>query len=186
MSIIENINSKFFVIKDPIWYLKNQNEKNKIYSNSIFLLLAMYYFFRKNNNNLASLFLLLFIGSTTFHYKTNKYTLFFDRITMILVFSYFFHLFYDKISFFNYSILGIITVIYWLYTENLLLFFLYQLAGLLLFLVYYPMDFLKKLILIISYILISYILITYSQVLEKGKYHSLKHLALGSLSLILI
>ncbi len=169
-----------FVIKDPDWYLHNQNTKDKIYSNIIFVLLAIYYY-KKQYKELSFLFLLLAIGSTIFHVKTNKYTLFFDRITMLLIFSYFFNIFYNKISFVTYSIIGIITVIYWLYTENLLFYFLFQLFGLILFLVYFKMNLMVKL-----GVVISYVLITYSQIIEKGKYHSLKHIFLGLLSLLIV
>ncbi len=169
-----------FVIKDPEWYLQNQNTKDKIYSNIIFVLLAIYYY-QKQNRELSFLFLLLAIGSTTFHVKTNKYTLLFDRITMILVFSYFFNIFYNKISFVNYSIVGIMTVIYWFYTDNLLFYFLFQLFGLILFLIYFKMNSMLKL-----GVIISYVLITYSQIIEKGKYHSLKHIFLGLLSLLIV
>jgi hypothetical protein len=166
-------------IKDPDWYLTNQNTPDKIYSNAIFLAIGLYHFYNKNEL-LGSLFIFLAIGSTAFHINTNKETLFIDRLAMILVFSYFFNLFYPKISIVNYSLIGILTIVFWYNTEELLYYFLFQLVGLLLFLFYYPMNLYYKLLIIISYVGI-----TYSQLIEQGKYHSLKHIALGLLSLIL-
>lgn len=167
------------IIKDPDWYLLNQNKPDKIYSNLIFLFISIYYFFNKNLL-LGSLFIFLALASTTFHISTNRETLLLDRIAMIFIFSYFFNLFYPSISFFIFSILGILTVMIWYKTEELFFFFLFQLVGILLFLFYYRMNIYYKLIIIISYISI-----TYSQLLKKGKYHSLKHIALGILSLFL-
>ena len=166
-------------IKDPDWYLSNQNTPDKIYSNSIFFILGLYHFYNKNEL-LGSLFIFLGIGSTLFHIQTNKETLFIDRLAMILVFSYFFNLFYPKISIGNYSLIGILTIAFWYKTEELLYYFLFQLLGLVLFLSYYPMNLYYKVIIITSYIGI-----TFSQLIEQGKYHSLKHIALGLLSLIL-
>jgi hypothetical protein len=167
-----------YIIKDPDWYLKDQSKPDKIYSNLIFLAVSIYLY--NKNQQLSLLFFLLFLGSSLFHIKTNRKTLAIDRITMVLVFSYFFHMFYNKIPFMAYSIIGLLSVLYWFLTENLLFFFLYQLGGLLLFLFSYPMDIVKKLIIITLYIGI-----TYSQLLEKGKYHSLKHIALAILSVYL-
>lgn len=174
------------IIKDPDWYLENQNTPDKIWSNFIFILLAIYYmgltpFKRKNNYKLSLLFLLLFFGSFLFHYKTSKETLLIDRITMVLIFSYFFNLFYNKISYLTYVILGILTVLYWYKTENLIYFFSFQAFGLLLFLANYPMKFINKLLLILLYTVFTYI-----QIIDKGKYHSIKHFALGLLSLFIV
>jgi hypothetical protein len=166
-------------IKDPDWYLTNQNTPDKIYSNAIFLAIGLYHFYKKNEL-LGSLFIFLALSSGVFHIKTNKETLFIDRLAMILVFSYFFNLFYPKISIVNYSLIGIFTIVFWYKTEDLLFYFLFQLLGLVLFLFYYPMNLYYKLVIIISYIGI-----TFSQLIEQGKYHSLKHIALGLLSLIL-
>jgi hypothetical protein len=166
-------------IKDPDWYLTNQNTPDKIYSNAIFLAIGLYHFYNKNEL-LGSLFIFLALSSTAFHINTNKETLFIDRLAMILVFSYFFNLFYPKISIVNYSLIGILTIVFWYKTEDLLFYFLFQLLGLVLFLFYYPMNLYYKLVIIISYVGI-----TFSQLIEQGKYHSLKHIALGLLSLIL-
>jgi hypothetical protein len=168
------------IIKDPVWYLENQNTPDKIYSNIIFLLVALYYK-RKNNQKLSILFLLLFFGSSLFHLRTSNKTLLIDRITMVLVFSYFFNLFYNKISFMTFSIIGILTVLYWYKTENLFYYFTFQALGLLLFLIYFPMKLRNKLLLLFIYIFFTYI-----QLIDKGKYHSLKHIALAILSLFIV
>ena len=165
------------IIKDPDWYLKNQNEPDKIYTNAIFFALGIYHF-NKKNQVLGILFIFLGIGSSAFHLNTNKETLLLDRITMIFVFSYFFNLFYPNISIVNYSILGISTVLYWYYNEELLFYFIFQMCGLLLFLFNFPMDIFYKIAIIAAYISI-----TYMQILEEGRYHSLKHIGLGLLSL---
>lgn len=165
-------------IKDPDWYLTNQNTEDKIYSNAIFLAIGIYHW-QNNNQLLGCLFIFLFIGSTWFHVSTNKQTLFIDRIAMIFIFSYFFNLFYPKISISNYSLIGILTIGFWYKTEELLYYFLFQGLGLILFLFHYPINLYYKLLIIISYISI-----TYSQLIKQGKYHSLKHIALGLLSLI--
>ncbi len=167
------------LVKDPDWYLKNQNTPDKIYSNAIFFALGIYHW-KNNNQLLGTLFIFLGIGSTLFHVSTSKETLFIDRLAMILVFSYFFNMFYPNISFTNYSLIGILTIAYWYKTEELVYYFLFQLVGLVLFLLYFPMNLYYKLI-----ITISYITITYSQLIEKGKYHSLKHISLGLLSLLI-
>jgi len=168
------------IIKDPVWYLENQDTPDKIYSNIIFLLLALYYK-RKNNQKLSILFLLLFFGSFLFHCRTSNETLFIDRITMVLVFSYFFNLFYNKISFTTYSLIGILTVLYWYKTENLFYFFTFQALGLVLFLTHFPMKLTNKLLLVSLYTIFTYI-----QIIDKGKYHSVKHFALGILSLFIV
>jgi hypothetical protein len=165
------------LIKDPNWYLKYQDTPDKIYTNAIFFALGIYHYFCQNIV-LGILFILLGVGSTTFHVLPSKETLLFDRITMILVFSFFFNLFYPNISIIQYSIIGILTVIYWYNTEELLYYFLFQLAGMILYIIYFPMKLYYKLGIIIAYILITYI-----QVLDEGKYHSLKHIGLGLLSL---
>lgn len=165
------------IIKDPDWYLLNQNTNDKIYTNAIFFGLGLYHFYR-HNPLLGTLFILLGVGSTAFHVSTSNETLLLDRITMIFVFSYFFHLFYPKIPLLVYSAVGIATVLYWYNTEELLFYFLFQLVGLLLYMFYFPMNTYAKLGIIAAYILITYI-----QMLEKGKYHSLKHIGLGLLTL---
>jgi nucleoside recognition membrane protein YjiH len=167
-------------LKDPEWYYSNQNTKAKILSNLIFLGISIYYTY-KERYDLSIVFLFLFCGSTLFHLKPSRTTLFIDRLAMVLVFSKFFNLFYPQISFTTFSIIGIITTIIWYKTEELLWYFLYQLVGILLFLVNYPMNFMYKAI-----ISTLYILITYSQMIEKGKYHALKHLGLGALSLLIV
>jgi hypothetical protein len=164
-------------IKDPDWYLSNQNTSDKIYSNLIFLVIGLYYIYM-NNLLLGFLFIFLAIGSTTFHTRTNRETLLFDRFTMVLVFSYFFHLFYPNVSMGTFALFGIMTLLIWYKTEELFYYFLFQMIGLLLFLFYYPMNMYQKLIITVMYILISY-----SQLLERGKYHSLKHIGLAGLAL---
>jgi hypothetical protein len=166
------------IIKDPDWYLTNQSTPDKIYSNAIFFALGLYNYYNKRPL-LGILFILLGFGSTLFHVHTNNETLLIDRITMVLVFSYFFNLFYPQISILNYSLVGLLTVLTWYMTEELAFFFLFQAAGLGLFLIYYPMDIKYKLAIIAAYSGI-----TYSQIIDKGEYHSLKHLGLGALSLI--
>lgn len=167
------------LVKDPDWYLTNQNTPDKIYSNAIFFALGIYHW--KNNNQLLGvLFIFLAIGSTLFHVSTSKQTLFIDRLAMILVFSYFFNIFYPSISTINYSLIGILTILYWYKTEELIYYFVFQGIGLVLFLFYFPMNLYYKLVIIGGYVAI-----TFSQLIEKGKYHSLKHMALGLLSLIL-
>lgn len=166
-------------IKDPNWYLNDQNTNDKIYSNGIFLAIGIHHW--KNNNQLLGLFFIfLFIGSTLFHISTSKQTLFIDRMAMILVFSYFFNQFYPRISIGNYGLIGFLTIALWYKTDELLYYFLFQGIGLILFLFYYPINPHYKFLIIISYISI-----TYSQLIKQGKYHSLKHIALGLLSLIL-
>ena len=167
------------LIKDPDWYLENQNTTDKVYSNSIFLAIGIYHLYNKNEL-LGALFIFLAIASSSFHIATSRETLFIDRLAMILVFSYFFNLFYPAISIANYSLIGVLAIAYWYKTEELLFYFLFQAIGLVLFLLYYPMNLYYKLIIVISYIAITYI-----QLIERGKYHSLKHIALGLLSLIL-
>ncbi len=162
------------IIGDPDWYLQNQNTPDKIYTNAIFALVGIYYY--PQDPLLGTLFLFLSIASTTFHIFTSRETLFLDRFSMVLIFSYFFNLFYPSISFSTFSILGILTVGYWYRTHELVYYFLFQLVGLVLFLLFYPLSFIRKLV-----ITISYILLTYSQMLEKGKYHSLKQVGLGLL-----
>ena len=124
------------VIKDPEWYYTNQDTLSKILSNLIFLLISIYYFYM-DRYDISIVFFLLFVGSTTFHIKPSKSTLLIDRLAMILVFAKFFNLFYPQISFSTFSIIGIITVLIWYKTEELLPYFLYQLVGILLFLVHY-------------------------------------------------
>lgn len=165
------------LIKDPEWYLKNQNTPDKIYTNLIFFILGIYHFMN-GNTLLGTLFVLLGFGSTAFHLKTSNDTLFLDRIAMVLVFSYFFNMFYPKVSIFSFSIIGILTVVYWYKTEELLFYFLFQLLGLLLYLFYFPMNSKYKLLIIAAYIGITYI-----QMLQEGRFHSLKHIGLGLLSL---
>ena len=167
-------------IKDPEWYYTNQSNRDKIYSNIIFLILGIYHYYRKNYI-FGLLFTLLFLGSTSFHVNTNKNTLLLDRLAMILIFSKLFNIFYPEISFSTFSIIGIATLAIWYKTEELLPYFLFQLLGLLLFILYYPMNLYYKLI-----ISITYVLITYSQVIKSGKYHSLKHLGLALLSLFIV
>jgi hypothetical protein len=167
-------------IKDPEWYYKDQSNKDKIYSNIIFIILGIYHYYRKNYV-LSSLFTLLFLGSSMFHLYTNKNTLLLDRLGMILIFSKLFNIFYPNISFSIFSIIGIVTLAIWYKKEELLPYFLFQLMGLFLFILYYPMDIYYKLI-----ISIMYILITYSQMITSGKYHSLKHIGLGLLSLFIV
>jgi hypothetical protein len=166
-------------VKDPEWYLTNQNTPDKIYSNLIFLVIGLYYIYN-NNLMLGISFISLFVGSTTFHIWTRKETLFLDRLTMILVFSFFFNLFYPAISPQIFILLGLLTIAIWYKTEELLYYFIYQLFGLILFISYYPMNLYKKLVICIFYIGVSY-----SQLLEQGKYHYLKHLGLGLLSLFI-
>ena len=168
------------LIKDPEWYYTNQSTSDKIYSNIIFIILAIYHYYRKNYI-LSLLCTLLFLGSSLFHLYTNKTTLLLDRLAMILIFSKLFNIFYPKISFYTFSIIGIATLAIWYKMEELLPYFLFQLIGLLLFILYYPMDIYYKLI-----ISIMYILITYSQMITNGKYHSLKHLGLGLLTLFIV
>jgi hypothetical protein len=168
------------IIKDPEWYYTNQNTTSKILSNLIFLAISMYYIYRERYD-ISILFFFLFVGSTTFHIKPNKATLLIDRLAMVLLFAKFFNLFYPGISFTTFGIIGIITVLIWYKSEELFWYFLYQLVGILLFLVHYPMNFVHKAI-----ITILYILITYSQMLEKGRYHALKHLGLGALPMIIV
>ena len=170
----------YLVIKDPDWYLLKQTDRDKFFSNIVFLYLVVYCYIKKKYK-LAFLFFLLFMGSSSFHYKPSRKTLLFDRITMVLVFSYFFQIFYTRIPFYIYSAIGISTVFYWYFTENLFYYFLYQALGLLLFLALFPMPLLTKIL-----FLLSYITITYSQLLEKGKYHSIKHILLAFLSIFLI
>ncbi len=167
------------VIKDPEWYYTNQNTISKILSNLIFLAISIYYAY-KQRYDIAIVFFLLFCGSTLFHIKPNKNTLLIDRLAMVLVFAKFFNLFYPEISFIQFATMGIITVILWYKTEELLLYFLYQLLGILLFLVNYPMNIIHKVI-----IATLYTLITYSQMLERGRYHALKHIGLGALPIII-
>jgi hypothetical protein len=167
-------------LKDPEWYYSNQNTKAKILSNLVFLGISIYYFY-KEKYELSILFFFMFCGSTAFHINPSKDTLFIDRLAMVLLFAKFFNLFYPEISFKTFGIVGIITTIIWYKTEELLWYFLYQLLGILLFLVHYPMNFMYK-----GIISTLYILITYSQMLEKGKYHALKHLGLGALSLLIV
>lgn len=167
------------VIKDPDWYLTNQTEPDKFYSNLIFLAISIYLY--SFNKILSFLFFLLYIFSSLFHYETNTTTLALDRISMVLIFSYFFNIFYNKISFFTYSLIGVLSVIYWYYTENLIFYFMFQFIGLLLFLLNVPLDILTKL-----GVLGLYGSFTYSQLIEEGKYHSLKHVALGGLAVYLI
>jgi hypothetical protein len=166
-----------YIIKDPSWYLENQKTPNKVYSNLIFLFISLYIFYK--DKLLSGLFFLLFLGSSLFHINSNKITLTIDRITMVLVFSYFFHLFYKEISFQTYIVIGLFSIYYWFIKDNLLPYFLYQLFGLVLFFIYTPIDLVKKIIIIIMYIFI-----TYSQLFKRGKYHSLKHIGLGLLSLL--
>jgi hypothetical protein len=166
------------IIKDPDWYLSNQNTPDKIYTNAIFFALGIYHLCNKKQL-LGVLFILLGVASTLFHIRTSNETLLIDRIAMVLVFSYFFNLFYPNINILNYSLVGLLTVLYWYKTEELVFFFLFQLVGLVLFLIYYPMDIKYKLAVVTAYVGI-----TYSQIIDKGKYHSLKHLGLGGLSLI--
>lgn len=168
------------ILKDPEWYYTNQNTRSKILSNLIFLCISIYYLYRKRYD-ISIVFFLLFCGSTLFHMKPNRTTLLIDRLAMVLVFAKFFNLFYPQISFSKFGIIGIITVLVWYKTEELLPYFLYQLVGIILFLVQYPMDFVHKAI-----ISTLYILITYSQMLERGKYHSLKHLGLGALPILIL
>ncbi len=165
------------LVKDPDWYLYNQNTPDKIYTNGIFFALGLYHFYR-GNPLLGTLFILLGSGSTAFHVSTSNETLLLDRLAMILVFSYFFNLFYPKIGILTFAAVGALTVLYWYKTEELLFYFLFQLAGLLLFMFYYPMNPYYKL-----GIMAAYILITYIQMLDEGKYHSAKHIGLGLLTL---
>jgi hypothetical protein len=168
------------IIKDPEWYYNNQNTTAKILSNLIFFAISIYYAYNQKYD-FSILFFFLFCGSTLFHIKPNKDKLLIDRLAMVLLFAKFFNLFYPQISFIQFATMGIITVILWYKTEELLLYFLYQLLGILLFLVHYPMNFMYKVI-----IAILYILITYSQMLEKGKYHALKHLGLAILPMLIV
>jgi hypothetical protein len=168
------------LIKDPEWYYINQNTKAKILSNLVFLAISIYYTY-KERYELSIVFFSLFCGSTLFHIKPSRETLLIDRLAMVLVFSKFFNIFYPEVSFSTFGIIGIITTIVWYKTGELLWYFLYQLVGILLFLVQYPMNFMYKVI-----ISTLYILITYSQMLEKGKYHALKHLGLGLLPMIIV
>jgi hypothetical protein len=165
------------IIKDPDWYLQNQNTPDKIYTNTVFFALGLYHFYR-GNALLGALFSLLGVGSSAFHLYTSKETLLFDRFAMILVFSYFFHLFYPKIDLLTYGLIGTLTILYWYKTEELLFYFLFQLLGLLLFVFHFPMDGLYKLM-----IMAAYIGITYLQMIDQGRYHSLKHIGLAALTL---
>ncbi len=166
------------LIKDPDWYLTNQSTPDKIYTNGIFFALGLYHFYR-GNQLLGILFILLGAGSSAFHVSTSNETLLLDRIAMIFVFSYFFNLFYPKIPFIAYSAVGLLAVTYWYNTEELLYYFLFQLLGLLLFMFYFPMNPYYKLA-----VAAAYIGITYIQMLERGKYHSAKHIGLGLLTLV--
>lgn len=168
------------IIKDPEWYYTNQNTTSKILSNLIFLGISIYYLYRERYD-ISIVFFLLFCGSTLFHMKPNRNTLLIDRLAMILVFAKFFNLFYPGISFSTFSTIGIITVLIWYKSEELIPYFLYQLVGIILFLVQYPMNFVHKAI-----ISTLYVSITYSQMLEQGKYHALKHLGLGLLPILII
>jgi hypothetical protein len=165
-------------IKDPDWYLKNQSTPDKIWTNGIFFALGLYHFY-KGNTLLGILFILLGAGSTAFHLSTSNETLLLDRIAMVFVFSYFFNLFYTKIPILGFSAIGLLTVLYWYNTEELLYYFLFQLLGLLLFMFYFPMNPYYKLATAAAYIGITYI-----QMLQQGKYHSLKHIGLGLLTLV--
>jgi hypothetical protein len=168
------------VIVDPEWYYLEQNTLSKILTNLIFLVISLYNIYNKRYD-FAILFFFLFCGSTLFHIKSNKETLFIDRLAMVLVFAKFFNLFYPTISFLQFSIIGLISIIIWYKTDELLYYFLYQLVGILLFLLKYNMNVKSKVV-----ISTLYILITYSQILEKGRYHSLKHLGLGALSFLIL
>lgn len=165
------------LMKDPDWYLTGQNTPDKIYTNVVFFALGIYHYLN-GNLLLAALFILLGIGSTAFHISTSRETLLLDRIAMILVFSYFFHLFYPRISFQTYSLVGAATVFLWYGTEELAPYFLFQALGLFLYLRYFPMRLTYKLAIIAAYIGI-----TYLQMLEEGRFHSLKHVGLAALSL---
>ena len=168
------------IIKDPEWYYTNQDTTAKILSNLIFLAISIHYAY-KERYDIAIVFFFLFCGSTIFHIKPNRTTLLIDRLAMVLVFSKLFNLFYPEISFIQFATMGIITVLLWYKTEDLLLYFLYQLVGIILFLVHYPMNRITKVI-----IATLYTLITYSQMLEKGRYHALKHLGLGGVSMVIV
>lgn len=165
------------LIKDPDWYLTGQDTPDKIYTNAVFFALALYHWFH-DNLLLGSLFALLGVGSTAFHLSTSRETLLFDRLAMILVFSYFFNLFYPSVSFPTYSLIGLASVLLWYGTEELAPYFLFQALGLFLYLKYFPMRLTYKLAIIGAYIGI-----TYLQMLEEGRYHSLKHVGLAALSL---
>ena len=167
-------------IKDPEWYYANQGTPAKFYSNAIFLLLAGYHLFYHKNVELSILFSFLFLGSTLFHWIPNRETLLVDRMTMILLFAYYFHLFYPYVPFTYYGIAGILTVIIWYMSEELMYYFLFQTIGILLYFFYYPMKMTYKMALVTAYVVI-----TYSQLLNRGEYHSLKHILLGLISLFI-
>jgi len=168
------------IVKDPEWYLTNQDKPDKILTNIIFLLVAAYAWSR-GKRLLAFLFMVLFAASTLFHIRANKETLMIDRIAMVLVFSYFFHMFYPRISFSTYAIIGILLVYYWYCTENVLPFFTYQGVGLLLFLLLHPMNIVTKLSITGLYALFLYV-----NMLGQGKYHSIKHISASLLAFVLI
>jgi hypothetical protein len=167
-------------VADPEWYFTNQGTPMKFYSNAVFLLLAAYYLLWKNDFPLSILFSFLFLCSSLFHWYPNRETLFVDRMSMILLFSYYFHLFYPYVPFTYYGIAGILTVVIWYFTEELLYYFLYQTIGIILYFIYYPMKMEYKLAFIAAYVGI-----TYSQLLNRGEYHGLKHILLGLLSLFI-
>ena len=97
MDNITSLLKKLSLIKDPDWYLYNQDTPFKIYSNLFFLFVAIYFY--NKNIHLFIGFLLLFVFSSLFHIYTNKTTLFLDRFAMIFVFSAFYVLFYNNINF---------------------------------------------------------------------------------------
>jgi len=160
------------MIKDVSWYYENQDTYDKIISNIVFLFVSIYFY---NKNNLLSLgFLILFFCSTLFHIKSNKTTLLIDRLSMIFIFSIFFNKIYP-ISIFNYFLVGFISITIWYYTNELLFYILFQCLG-----IYLLLNSSIKNKEIIS---ILFVVITLSQLIDKGKYHSLKHILLAMLSI---
>jgi hypothetical protein len=175
MDNITSLLKKLSLIKDPDWYLYNQDTPFKIYSNLFFLFVAIYFY--NKNIHLFIGFLLLFVFSSLFHIYTNKTTLFLDRFAMIFVFSAFYVLFYNNINFSTYLFLGTISLLIWYFTDILTFYFLFQLFGLLL-LLQSKIKLIHKIIFIVLYVLI-----TYSQLYEKGKLHGYKHILLPILGI---
>jgi hypothetical protein len=166
------------LISDPTWYLQNQNTPFKLYSNAVFLVVALA--LRVTQPVLAAAFFALFVGSSAFHWRTSKETLALDRLTMVLVFSAFFHIFEPRIPMWLFVLTGWATVLIWYRTGELAYFFAFQALGGVLFLTSYGMEIQYKLL-----VLAVYVVVTASQLWREGALHAWKHILLAGLALLL-
>ena len=176
--------SSHAILSDPSWYLCASSQKTpwNITTNAVFLVLSYYYWRIRPIPVLSVGLFLLFLGSSLFHIHPKKWTLFLDRLAMIIVFSKVYETFHPAYSWGTYFVVGLATLVYWDLTDEILYYYLYQALGVLLFLLYY---------IGVSAgtkwgIALMTVAVQLSQLIRKGQYHGWKHILLGGILLIII